>query len=271
MSATHNLAARPKAGMTGALTRMILRQVKAYYSLAILFIAWEVVAQLELVRPAFLPPLTEVLHQFYVLALEGVLVKPALTSLYRACAGFAIAVLLGGVIGFASARSRMVRTAVEPLISIGFPVPKIALIPIFTLWFGIYDNSKIALVALTCVFPIAMSVESAIASLTTVTQWSARSLGASRADLVRTVILPAAMPGLLSGMRVALPLALLAAFTAEMVGGGGGLGAALIYAQRLFDTPTVFVYILMMLAFGVLADKIFFHVRARFLAWSDVQ
>jgi ABC-type nitrate/sulfonate/bicarbonate transport system permease component len=114
-----------------------------------------------------------------------------------------------------------------------------------------------------------MAVESAASTIPTVIQWSARSLGASRWDVIRTVILPASMPGLMSGVRVALPLALLATFTAEMVSGGGGIGAALMYAQRLFDTPTVFVYILVMLFLGLGTDKLFLLLRRRFMKWSD--
>jgi ABC-type nitrate/sulfonate/bicarbonate transport system permease component len=222
-----------------------------------------------LIRHAFLPPLSEVLVQLVAMLRDGALFSPIGTSLYRAVAGLAISSFLGAVIGLASARISFVRMMNDPLISIGFPLPKLALVPIFTLWFGIYDSSKIALVVFTCVFPIAMAVESAASTIPTVIQWSARSLGASRWDVIRTVILPASMPGLMSGVRVALPLALLATFTAEMVSGGGGIGAALMYAQRLFDTPTVFVYILVMLFLGLGTDKLFLLLRRRFMRWSD--
>jgi ABC-type nitrate/sulfonate/bicarbonate transport system permease component len=253
----------------GSLVQGAGRSMLSNYSLVLVFLAWELTAQLGLIRHAFLPPLSEVVVQSGMMLREDVLLSPIITSLYRAIAGLAISVMIGAPIGLASARFWSIRMINDPLISIGFPLPKIALIPIFTLWFGIYDNSKIALVVFTCIFPIAMAVESAVSNVSTVMQWSARSLGASSVDLMRTVILPASMPGLMSGVRVALPLALLATFTAEMVGGGGGIGAALMYAQRLFDTPTVFVYILIMLVLGLGSDKLFLLVRRRFLRWSD--
>jgi len=253
------------ASAIGTLRRFVL----SYYSLGLLFVGWEVVTQLEIIRPAFLPSLSSVLRQFFLLAEDGSLVQPISTSLYRSATGLGIAVAIGATLGLAAARSELARVIWEPLVSIGFPLPKVAVIPILILWFGIYDNSKIALVVFTCVFPVAMSVEAAVAGLPTVIQWSARSLGASRSTLLRTVVLPAALPGLMAGIRVALPLALLATFTAEMVGGGGGFGASLMYAQRLFDAPTVFVYLLLMLLFGLLADRAFLFVRRRLVGWSD--
>jgi ABC-type nitrate/sulfonate/bicarbonate transport system permease component len=94
-------------------------------------------------------------------------------------------------------------------------------------------------------------------------------MGASPRHLLWRVVLPGALPALLSGLRVTMPVALITAFTAEMVAGGGGVGAALMYAQRFFETPTVFVYIVVMLLTGLAVDALMVRLRRRALRWHE--
>lgn len=239
------------------------------YSLVLLCLFWEGAARAGLVREVFLPPLSVVLQQLGRMIADGSLWLPTLLSLGRAAAGMALATIVGSVVGFLSARSSIVHLLTSPLLSLGQPLPKVAFVPIFILWFGVYSESKIALVFITCVFPIAIAVEAAASAVPRVFQWSARTFGASGLDIVRTVLLPASMSGLMSGIRIALPLALLSTFTAEMIGGGGGIGSALMYAQRVFDTPTVYAFILVMLLTGLAIDQLFLRVRHRLLRWDD--
>ena len=123
------------------------------YPLLLVLLLWELVARAGLVRPLFLPTVTTVLEQFWVLLFEGEIVAPLLVSLYRAFAGLALAVVFGVLAGLWMARSKWAHWALDPLVSLGFPAPKIAFVPIFILWFGIDHLSKILLVAFTCVFP----------------------------------------------------------------------------------------------------------------------
>ena len=99
--------------------------------------------------------------------------------------------------------------------------------------------------------------------------WSAEAMGTSETRMLYRVILPACMPYVFSGIRVTTPVALITAFTAEMIGGGGGVGANLMFAQRFFQTPTVFVYILVMLVTGVVFDTILLWLRNRLIPWCD--
>jgi ABC-type nitrate/sulfonate/bicarbonate transport system permease component len=200
---------------------------------------------------------------------DGSLFYPIAVSLGRATVGMALATFVGGVVGFLAARSSIMHVLASPILSLGQPLPKVALVPIFILWFGVYSESKIALVFITCVFPIAISVEAAASAVPRLFQWSARTFGASEFDIVRSILLPASMSGLMSGIRIALPLALLSTFTAEMIGGGGGVGSALMYAQRVFDTPTVYAFIVVMLLTGLAIDQLFLRIRHRLLRWDD--
>lgn len=254
----------------GTTTLAYLRSACIYgYPLALVLLLWEAVAQAGLIRPLFLPTLPTVLEQFCILLRDGEIVSPLLVSLYRAFAGLALAVAAGILCGLLMARSRWAHWALDPLISIAFPAPKIAFIPIFILWFGIDHLAKILLVAFTCVFPMIIATYHGAAAVSRTIIWSAHAMGTPEHKLVRRIILPAAFPSIFSGIRVTVPVSLIIAFTAEMVAGGGGVGSALMFAQRFFQTPTVFVYILVMLMTGLVLDRLMLWLRERLLPWQD--
>ncbi len=239
------------------------------YPLGLLLVVWEGAAGAGLVRPLFLPAASAVASKAIGLALDGQIVGPLLTSLFRAFAGLILAVVAGLALGIGMARLRGMLWAFDPLIAIGFPSPKIAFLPIFILWFGIDHLSKVLIVAFTCVFPLVVSAYHGAAGVPQIWLWSARAMGTAERRLLWRVVLPASLPYLFSGLRVAMPVALITAFTAEMVAGGGGLGAALMFAQRFFETPTVFVYLFLMLLTGFVFDKLMLGLRRRAVGWGE--
>ena len=149
------------------------------------------------------------------------------------------------------------------------PIPSLAWIPVFILWFGIDHLSKIALVAFTCVFPLIVAAYAGATTVPTNQLWAARAMGTGNLALLWRVILPASLPSLMSGLRVGVPYALVSTFTAEMIAGGGGLGSEMMLAQRYFETPTVFVYLLIMLAAGYLIDIGVLRLREHILRWHE--
>jgi ABC-type nitrate/sulfonate/bicarbonate transport system permease component len=239
------------------------------YPLLLVLLAWEVAGYLQLVRPLFLPGVGAVLSQFWMLLLSGEIVGPLFVSLFRAFAGLVLAVVVGVVAALTMARSKWVRWALDPLISFTFPAPKIAFVPIFILWFGIGHTSKILLVAFTCVLPMLVATYHGAIGVSQQTIWSAKAMGTSESKLLYRIIFPASLPYIFGGVRVTVPVALITAFTAEMIAGGGGLGGALMYAQRFFQTPTVFVYILVMLITGFVFDHFMLKLRSRWIPWQD--
>jgi ABC-type nitrate/sulfonate/bicarbonate transport system permease component len=247
----------------------LVQTARSAPSLIAVAVLWELVGRLGLVRPIFLPPLSRVLAQVAPLLRDDAIIEPLADSLFRAFAGLALALGLGTAIGIAMTRRRWIRWLCNPLVAIGFPAPKIAFVPIFILWFGIGDLSKALLVAFSCVFPVILSAHHGAASVNQKLIWSAQAMGTSERRILWRIIVPAALPQLLSGLRVSLPLALITAFTAEMVAGGGGVGAALMFAQRFFETPTVFVYILLMLVSGLVLDRLLLTLRRRLVGWSE--
>jgi ABC-type nitrate/sulfonate/bicarbonate transport system permease component len=241
-----------------------LRSVISVFAIAVL---WEVAARAGLASPLFLPALTTVMVEWWTVCADGSLPSDLLTSLFRAFAGLLAATIVGVLLGIAMARSRLVHWMFDPVIALAFPSPKIAFLPIFILWFGIYSISKILLVAFACVFPIVIGTYAAASAVNRVWIWSAYSLGTSNLALLVRVVLPAAWPRIFAALRVALPISLITTFTAEMVGGGGGMGATLMYSQRFFESPTVFAYILTMLVIGLLLDAVMLRVQQAFPAW----
>jgi ABC-type nitrate/sulfonate/bicarbonate transport system permease component len=188
-------------------------------------------------------------------------------TLYRSFAGFLIAAALGIPLGVLLVRNRAARWFFDPLISAGFPMPKIAFLPIVTLWLGFHDVSKITMVVLDAVFPV---VTAAIAATTAVERellWSARNLGASERELLHEVVLPAALPQIFTGLQVALPIALIVAIVAEMKMGGQGLGGAMITASRFADSPGVFAGIVEIALAGYVLVRLMALLRRRMLLW----
>jgi ABC-type nitrate/sulfonate/bicarbonate transport system permease component len=244
------------------------RAIKFTYPIALVVLAWALAAHAGWARPLFLPSPQSVAEQFWPLLKGGEIVAPLFLSLYRAFGGLVIALVIGAAAGVAMARARWMRWGVDPLVSVAFPAPKIAFMPIFILWFGIDSVSKILLVAFTCVFPIIVATYHGATAVSRTIVWSAQAMGTSERELLRRVILPATLPYIFSGLRVTVPVALITAYTAEMVAGGGGLGSALMYAQRFFQTPSVFLYIILMLLSGVVLDQLMLATRSRLIPWQ---
>jgi ABC-type proline/glycine betaine transport system permease subunit len=153
------------------------------------------------------------------------------------------------------ARKRGVQWFFDPLISIGFPMPKIAFVPIFILWFDIYDTSKVIMITFSCFFPIVTATYSGTSHIDKWPLWSARSLGASENQLLREIILPLAAPSILTGLQIALPVGMITTIVTEMLMGGSGVGGAMIAAGRFADSVGVFAGIMEIAILGMVVIR----------------
>jgi len=232
-------------------------------------LGWEALAQSGAVTPFMLPPLSAVLERIAADALTGDLALNTGLTLYRALAGFLIAACGGVALGFAMSRSALARWFFDPLISVGFPMPKIAFLPIVILWLGFFETPKIAMVALDAIFPVVTATLAGLAGVERELIWSARNMGAGGRSLMWQIMLPAALPQILTGLQVALPLSLIVAVVAEMAMGGYGLGGAMITASRFADSRGVFAGIVEIGAVGFCLVKAMALLRARLLAWHQ--
>jgi ABC-type nitrate/sulfonate/bicarbonate transport system permease component len=231
------------------------------------FALWEGVARSGAMSEFLLPRFSAVMARILEDARDGLLVEAVLLTCYRAVAGFGLAALIGVTVGVAMAGSRIARWFFEPVISVGFPTPKIAFLPIFMLWLGLGDASKVAIAALACVFIIATNTYLGAAGVDRQFLWAARSLGASRTGMLRDVVLPAALPQVLTGFQIALPIALITTLVAEMIMGGGGLGGLLLDSQRFADSVGLFAGIVEIAALGTLLIRGLALLRRLLLHW----
>jgi ABC-type nitrate/sulfonate/bicarbonate transport system permease component len=232
-----------------------------------LALAWEAFARSGAVTPFMLPALSAVAERIGADAASGELWSNLGMTLYRSFAGFFIAAAAGIPLGVLIARNRAAHWLFDPVISAGFPMPKIAFLPIITLWLGFHDVSKITMVVLDAIFPVVTAAIAATATVERELLWSARNLGASERALLREVVLPAATPQIFTGLQVALPIALIVDIVAEMKMGGVGLGGAMITASRFADSPGVFAGILEIALAGYALVKLTALLRRRMLLW----
>jgi ABC-type nitrate/sulfonate/bicarbonate transport system permease component len=232
--------------------------------------AWEAFARSGAVTPFMLPPLSAVIERIWNDAASGdLLLNAKLTLLYRTLPGFLIAGVAGVAAGFAIARNAFARWFLDPIVSVGFPMPKIAFLPVIVLWLGFFEASKIAMIVLDAIFPVITATVAGIAAVERELIWSARNMGAREGELMRHVMLPAALPQILTGLQVALPLSLIVAVVAEMAMGGYGLGAAMITASRFADSRGVFAGIVEIAIVGYGLIKAMALIRRRLLVWHQ--
>jgi ABC-type nitrate/sulfonate/bicarbonate transport system permease component len=261
-----------EADLTQAAARRLdslFRSGAAVFSILLLLIAWELFARSGKVTMFMLPPFTVVAKYIANDALSGDLWINLALTLYRAMTGFFIAAIAGILIATLMSRVRLVRWFFDPIISVGFPMPKIAFLPVIILWLGVYDFSKISVVVFDAIFPVVTATLAGIAAVDKELLWSARNMGANERQIMRQIVLPAASPQILTGLQVALPIALIVEIIAEMVMGGYGLGGAMMAASRFANSPGVFAGIVEIAVVGFLLIKAMAILRRRLLAWHQ--
>jgi ABC-type nitrate/sulfonate/bicarbonate transport system permease component len=255
------------AGVWRARAQAAAWRAAPFVSVALLIAAWETAARSGTITPYLLPSFGTVLERIWADAAAGDLWTNMGQTLYRAFVGFAIAAVIGIVLGFAMAHSRLAHWFFDPLISIGFPMPKIAFLPVIMLWLGTFDLSKISMVVFDATFPVVTGTLVGIAAVERELIWSARNMGASEREVLRQVVFPAALPQIMTGLQVALPLALIVAVVSEMVMGGYGLGGAMMTAYRFANSSGVFAGIVEIAAVGYVVVKLMAMLRRRLLVW----
>jgi ABC-type nitrate/sulfonate/bicarbonate transport system permease component len=237
------------------------------FSIAVLLAAWEILARSHTFTPYQLPALSAVLERIWSDAWTGDLFINAALTLYRALTGFLICAVAGIAIGMAMSRNALANWFFDPIVSVGFPMPKIAFLPVIILWLGVYDTAKISIIVFDAIFPVIAATVIAIQGVERELIWSARNMGASNRELLHQVILPAASPQIMTGLQVAMPLSLIVAVVAEMLMGGYGLGGAMMTAARFANSTSVFAGIVEIAAVGYVLIKAMTLIRRRLLVW----
>ena len=225
-----------------------------------------------LVHPAFLPSPLTVIATFFKLASDGyqgyTLGQHFLISMWRFGAAFLFCIVVGIPIGLLMGMSSAVRAVLDPPIETTRPIPKLALLPLFIIWFGIGELSKV-IVIVAALFPlISISAMQAVRGISVRKIQAAQSLGASKLMIFQRVLLPASLPGIFTGIRVSLGIGVTMLVGAEMVATSNGIAWMALTAADFVQTDIVLVGVLIMAAVGYLLDAFFRLAERRIVHWA---
>jgi ABC-type nitrate/sulfonate/bicarbonate transport system permease component len=240
-----------------------------YLPLLLLALGWELTARLHLVDSSALPSLTSVGAAWVDLIRDGELIDNGAASIYRAAAGLALAILVGGGLGMAMARVKLLDLFVNPLVELFYPLPKSALIPVTVLWLGFGNGSKILLIFLGCMIPVTIGAYNGARGSDHALVWSARSMGAGRLRMMWDVIMPSALPEILNGIRTALALAFILLVSSELIVSQSGFGYLIGYLGSTGAYEGMYAVVLTVALLGFGADRSYQLLMQRLLRWRE--
>jgi len=228
---------------------------------------WQAASSTNVLPALFMPSPLAVLAALQDLLASGKLVVHVVASLKRIAAGWVLGTAAGLAIGVAMGIFSVARAIGVPITASLFPIPKIALLPLFILWFGIGEPSKIATIALGVLFPTIISAYSAVDGVPRNLIRMAQSFGLPPADIVRKIILPGAMPGILAGFRISSSIALILVVAAEMIGAQTGIGAFVLAAGNLMQTDQLVAGVVMLSILGLAISFALTRLERWLLRW----
>ena len=231
---------------------------------------WETAARSGLWSPLLFPSLVKISTELVLFFTRSASLLEAWVSLTRALGGFALAAAVGILLGMLMGRSKLVAALLDPFFSGTYAVPKLALFPIFIFVFGIGSLSKVALVFLECLYPIVIMTYAGAREVNKTLLWSAQNMGASRAAILRRVVIPATAPFIFAGFRVAVPVAMIVVVITEMVSSADGLGYLVIYSLSSLRTDRMLAVVVVIAALGYALDKAVVLARDRLIYWEKL-
>ena len=235
-----------------------------------LVIALLAVWQLAALRglPDYLLSPLDIGRNFVIALGTSELYVDAWASLMRAIPGFVIGTAAGVLLGLAAGIWKSFDEMLSPLVFLSYPVPKIVMLPVFMLWFGIGDVSKVLIIALACFYPVFINAYYGVRQTRTILVWSALNMGATPAQVFRRVVLPSAAPMIFASLRVSLALSFIVMFAAEMINARSGLGHMIRIAENSLRFDLMYVSLAAIAILGYAGDRLVRLGQSRLLAWQ---
>jgi NitT/TauT family transport system permease protein len=251
------LAATRSAAPENAYWRVWLRNLFPFFVVGVM---WEVTAHAGIFPPRLFPTLEVVGEAFVRLTVSGILPHHVLDTVMRLLSGFALAAIAGVAIGIAMGRSRLAEDIFLPLVSIGAPIPGLAYAPLFLLWFGLGNKSAVLLVAFVSAFPIIFNTWTGVKAVKEIWVRSALAMGADNRRLFHKVIVPGALPYILTGLRLGLAQAWRILVGIEMLAAvPWGLGWMIFGAREFLNTDVMLAGIVVIGVLGLALEKLVFQ------------
>jgi len=233
--------------------------------IALVIAVWQGLVSFGFAPATLLPPPGYVFSRLFQQLVTWTFQQEIAATLVRLFAGFTIAVVLGVSIGIAAAASPAINAVVRPIVRVLAPLPKVALYPALLLLLGFGHGSKITLVTADALFPILLSTYYGASIVEQKLIWSAMAAGTPRYEILFKVVLPAAMPSILTGCRIGLVISCIVVFLAEMITSTDGLGHALVTAARTFQAVDMFVPLITISLLGLILNALLGAVRSYLL------
>lgn len=235
--------------------------------LLLLLLLWEAVGRYGWVHKLFFPPATKILASFVQIVLSGEVLGHVGVSLWRATLGYLLAALVAITLGVLMGYWRAVYEAFEVVVELLRAIPPPAVIPVAIVFLGIGDQMKVFIILFSCSFPILVNTLDGVRSVDPVLIRTARTFGLGQAGLIWKVVLPAASPLIMTGLRIALAIALILVVISEMVGATSGIGYFILDSQRSFRIPQMYAGMLVLALLGYSLNRCFLLADSRLMAW----
>ena len=233
----------------------------------VLIVLWELGSRYGYISNIALPAPSQAFSAFMDLVHSGMLWKHLGASLTRLVVGWTLGTILGVAVGLAIGLFSLARAGLLPLVSALFPIPKIALLPLFIIWFGIGEGSKIATILFGTFFPTVIATYGGVDNVDRNLIRMGQSFGISWLSIVRKIIVPGALPAILSGFRISASIAIVLLVAAEMIGAEYGIGAYILMAGALFAIDQLIAGVAMLSILGLTISWLIGRAERYFLDW----
>jgi len=237
-------------------------------SILCLLAIWELVCLSGVVSSLFLPAPSAIINALLEMIADGEIGVSLAASLYRILAGFFVGSLIGLAVGLVTGTSALMDKIGTPIVNAIYPIPKIALLPLFILWLGIGELSKVTIIALGVFFPVAMNTYSGVKNVDTLLLKVAASFNASWWMTMKSVVLPNALPMIFAGLRLAAGTSLLLLVAAEMIAAQVGIGALILHYGDLMITDKLMAGVIVLSLLGLVFNLILQFVERKAIPWK---
>ncbi|MBI4522471.1 MAG: ABC transporter permease [Deltaproteobacteria bacterium] len=249
---------------------MSLHKESRLYGLIVLLAMiplWELVSRSGILHPLFFPPMSKILRTFYLLIVSGEIPYQIVLSLKRAVAGYLLACIVFIPLGIAMGLFDWVHRMLEIVVEAARPIPPPVVVPVAMLFFGLGDEMKIFIIFFSCAWPILLNTFDGVRNIDRVLIHTAKTFGLSRRQEIMKVILPAAAPQIMTGLRISVAITLILVVISEMVGSTDGIGYFILDSQRRFKVDQMYAGMLALAILGYALNQLFLLFYSSALAW----
>ena len=249
----------------------LLQGVLPWLVVAAVILGWELLVRLHGIAPIYLPAPSAILRYLFAMLADGSLLYNLGVTFMRILGGFLVAALTGILVGVVMGMSALAARIVDPWIAALYPLPKISLIPLLIIWLGTGESYKIVISAVTAFFPVAISTYAAIRQVDAGLLKAAKDLGANARQVQMNIVIPAALPGILSGLHLGMGVTIIMVVAAEMIGGTSesGMGYVLVHSGQVMETEKVFAALIVLAVFGAAVTNVQKLIDRRLAPWVE--